>query len=249
MNHKNTKKAKDSFHPYTNIVSIDPSTICSGVCVNLKLYAVTQHQVAYTKNDRLKRWFESSSSVCDIITYPARIKTDTYSNEEISKLSYYSNISSIIINAIASNISDPRKTIVLLEGYSYSSRAGHLIDLVGVSTLIRLELLNLGYNIRIVAPSELKMMSAKLSYDPINVGKRKPKLEWRNKKGVSGGSFDKHDMFNAILDSKHTTSPWKDFLKSSADDILSMKSIPKPIEDVNDAFLLYKICENDIIYY
>lgn len=247
MSHKNAKKVKDNSRPYTNIVAIDPSTTCSGLCVNGDLYAVTQRDLAYTKKDKLKRWFEFSSSVCDIITYPKRTKAGTYSNEEISKLNYYSNVSNTIINAITSGIRDPKNTIVLIEGFSYSSSAGHLIDLVGFSTLIRLRLLNLGFNIRIVAPTDLKLMTAKLSYEPVDVGKRKPKLEWRNKKGVSGGSFDKHDMFNAILDSEHTKSPWKDFLKGSAEDILSMNSIPKPVEDVNDAFLLYKIYENGII--
>jgi len=246
VNQKNAGRVKESSRQYTNIISIDPSTSCTGLCINGKLYTIVQHELAYTKKDKAKRWFELSSSFCDIITYNKRSKTGSYSEEEISKLEYYYNITDHIINVIKSNVVDFKNSVVLIEGFSYGSSSGHLIDLVGLSTLVRSRLWNMGFNIKIIAPADLKAMTARLSYDPIDVGKKKPKLEWRNNSGVSGGSFDKHDMYSAILDSSKTNSKWKTFLQEYSDEILNMKNVPKPIDDINDAFLLYKIFKESL---
>ena len=250
MNQRKLKIVKDSCLQYTNIVSIDPSTTCTGLCVNGELYNIVNYDIAVTKKDKFKRWFDISSPYCEIITYPAREKQSNYYQEELSKLEYYSNIKNIILCMITERITqsqNPENTLVLIEGFSYSSAAGHLIDLVTLSTLIRNAIVEKGFDLRVVAPSDLKLSTAKMSYDAVDVGKKKPKLEWRNTKGVSGGSFTKHDMLDAIMDSKHTSSIWKDFLAEYHSEISDMKSIPKPIEDVNDAFLLYKISQNGFL--
>lgn len=247
MNQTNAKTLKGNSPQYTKIISIDPSTTCSGLCVEGKLYAVAQHDLAFTKSEKMKKWFSIADEECNIVTYPKRNVADTYSGEEVSKLKYYQNIRDTIMDIIGQSGTFPKQTMVLMEGFSYSSASGHLIDLVTLSTLIRTALVELGFNLQIVAPSDLKACTAKLSYDAVDIGKKKEKLEWRNSNGVSGGSFKKHDMYQAILDSTNTGSNWKRLLADNAKEISSMKSVPKPIEDVNDAFLLYKIYENGLI--
>lgn len=124
-----------------------------------------------------------------------------------------------------------------MEGYSYSS-TGDIIDLVTFSTLLRTKLLNVTDDLKIVSPRTLKSETCKLVYEPKNIGIKKPKLEYRNKNGVPGGSFTKIDMCQALIDYE-INDPYCNMIKENSTDILSNKTIKKPLEDCNDAYLLY----------
>ena len=89
-----------------------------------------------------------------------------------------------IINTILSNINDTEDTYIAIEGYSYSSNAGPLIDLVTFSTLLRDNLLKyVTTNITIVSPGELKKGCAMIVYNKGEDGSyRNNELE-ANKKG------------------------------------------------------------------
>ena len=81
-----------------------------------------------------------------------------------------------------------------------------------------------------------------------DIGKRKPKIIKeinRNKKNIKGGDFSKHDMFDAILDSKFNCEI-KKLYEKNYEDIMSIKSFPKPLEDINDAYLLKEIIKYDL---
>ena len=243
MKQKNSRKVKENYKWFTNIVAIDPSTTCTGLCKNGELIAFTRRDLAETKNGKLKRWFHNTSEIADIVLINDRNSSKDYSQEEILKLEFYRTYTDKIISMIK-NL-DPADTLIVIEGYSYSSKAGHLIDLVGFSTLLRHKLIENGFkNIEIVSPSSLKLAVAKMSYEPekeyLNKAKTRYKEVWKNKSGISGGQFKKEDMLQALLDSKHTDSKWKHFILKNIDDLASIK-VPKPIEDLNDAFLLYNI--------
>ena len=86
-----------------------------------------------------------------------------------------------------------------------------------------------------------------MTYPPIikEIGGKKPRQEfiWRNTIGISGGKFTKTDMFLSIVDNNEIDDFWSKHCKLSKSDILSVATIPKPYEDVNDAYLIYKILQ------
>ena len=243
MKQKNSKKVRENSKWFTNIVAIDPSTTCTGLCINGEMIAFTKQELAETKTGKLKKWFDVTSEYATIVYVDDRDTSKDYSDEEILKLNFYRKYTDDIMQNIMR--CDPTETLIVIEGYSYSSKVGHIIDLVGFSTLLRNKLLDNGFeNIKIVSPSSLKLAVAKMSYEPetvyLNKKKTRSKKVWKNTNGVVGGKFKKDDMMQALLDSPHTDSEWKTFLQENLDELSSIK-VPKPIEDLNDAFLLYNV--------
>jgi hypothetical protein len=137
-----------------------------------------------------------------------------------------------------------------IEGYSYASSAGDIIDLVTFSTLLRKKLFDrVSEDITVLSPATLKLETCKLTYDPIvtETGKKVKKLkyEWRNNMGIAGGSFTKTDMLMAIIDNKSMQGGWAEHCRQVKDDLLSVSTIPKPYEDINDAFLIYNVIKSE----
>jgi len=99
----------------------------------------------------------------------------------------------------------------------------------------------------IVAPKSLKLSTAELVYgaEIVDIGKRKPKIVKiinTNKNGLKGGDFQKIDMYYAIknMGKPHLLS---DLFNDMHDKIISTKTFPKPIEDLNDAYLLKELID------
>lgn len=208
--------------------------------VNDKKFIYTKHDYVYTKKENMKKWFE----LCmNHISYNItdNIISKKYSDSEVDKLDCFNQITDNIVNDIKNNIDNNKPVIIGLEGYSHSSSAGPLIDLVTFSTLLRIKLFNLYKNLVILAPSSLKLEAAKLAYNPIKKGKKVIKYEWRNDDGISGGKFKKTEMCKSLIDNSDLADdPWVTFLKSNKDEIFLNKNIPKPIEDINDAKILFE---------
>lgn len=230
-----------------NLITVDPSLNSTGVIVNGKILSYVKDATAWNaKQTKLKKWF----AVCDDLVdfhYIDYQDTKGYSNTENYKLIKYQEITDKIFSDILNYIDPNKETIVCIEGYSYSSASGPLIDLVTFSTLLRKHLKGIATEFYVVSPSTLKLQSAKLTYEPINIGKKVEKLEWRNNQGVKGGAFKKHDMYRALIENKNINDDWNDMLNDHSEEILAAKSIPKPIEDINDAKLLYEITKNAIL--
>ena len=154
----------------------------------------------------------------------------------------------MIIKDILENINNNEPTKIGIEGYSFSSDPTSIIDLVTFSTLLRKKLFDLiSEDILVLSPSSLKQMACKLTYKPIDIGKKKPKLEWRNNYGISGGNFTKTEMFLAIVENENLNDTWDIHCKSIKTELLANKKIAKPYEDLNDAWLIYNILKNQII--
>lgn len=230
-----------------NIVSIDPSLISTAMVVNGKIYNYCRESDATTKSG-LSKWFKLSEPYCEY-RYIQYTKFSSYTEGELTKIRDYDRITSQIINDLKSEIDPNLDTWVLSEGYNFGAQVGDLVDLVTFSTLLRKKIIDyVTPNLTILSPSSLKLETCKLTYKPIEkeVGKKKKRieLEWRNPLGVSGGKFTKVDMARAIIDDQTISHPWYNYLKSIQNDILSQKDIKKPLEDVNDAILLYFIAKN-----
>ncbi len=210
--------------------------------VNDKKFIYTTNDTAKTKTGKLKNWF----ALCEpLITYRFHdnISEDDHILSEVKKFNLYSYLVYRIKSDILDNIDREKAYIIAIEGYSHSSNAGPLIDLVTFGTLLRNEVLQIDplIDLQIIPPTSLKLEAAKLTYPPIEKGVKIKKYEWRNNEGVSGGGFTKIDMCKALLENNDLSCDWVTMLRDNKENILSLKNIPKPIEDMNDAKLLYEI--------
>ena len=182
-----------------NLIGIDPSLISTAVCVNGKLFNYCREKDALGKKGMFK-WYKLAEELVNYKYIEYQNYSD-YMNGEIIKLSDYDKITDQIISDIKENINPSLKTLVAIEGFSYGSGVGDLIDLVTFSTLLRKKLFDqITEDILVVSPSTLKLESCKLTYPPIDVGKKKPKLKWMNNEGIAGGHFTKREMFLAIVE-------------------------------------------------
>lgn len=175
-----------------------------------------------------------------------REKSEDYSTNEILKLIHYNKISGDIIDELISRISLSEKTYCQIEGYSFSKNTSSILDIVSLSTLIRSKLItNIDdVDITIISPSTLKLEACKMVYTPIDVGKKKPKYQYRNNQGISGGSFKKPQMYRAMIEGE-ILSPIFDMLVSYRD-LMDRDKIPNPIEDIIDSIFCCKIKINEI---
>jgi hypothetical protein len=218
-----------------SIITIDPSLNCTAVVVDDVKYCFVKEDICHTSTGKYKKWFESVEHLINIVPINYK-KINLFSEQEIAKLKDFDNITDLIIETtIPKNI---KSANVFIEGYSYSSMAGPLIDLVSFTTLLRYKLLKYNFNITIVPPKTLKMKAAQFTYEPIKKGK---KIEYRNNQGISGGQFKKPEIYKTLIENKNLNCEWVRFLRDNSEEILKGKNIPKPIEDINDAKLLYEM--------
>ena len=78
----------------------------------------------------------------------------------------------------------------------------------------------------------------------VKKGKKVIKFEYRNNDGVIGGKFNKHEMYQALTDNDTLQTPWVNFLREHQEEIMSLKKVPTPIDDINDAILMFHITES-----
>jgi hypothetical protein len=234
-----------------NIVAIDPSLISTALVVasndSFKMFNYCKESKVYGKK-AMTKWFKMAE---EHITYRFidYREFESYSEGELIKLKDYDKVSDTIINDILDNIDKSLPTKIGIEGYSYSSDAGSIIDLVTFSTLLRKKLFDrVSEDIEVLSPSTLKLECCKLSYPPIlkESGKKVIKIteEYRNPIGIPGGKFTKLDIFESIVDNTIWDDEWTKHCKLIRDDIRSVSTIPKPYEDINDSFILYKYLLN-----
>jgi hypothetical protein len=226
-----------------NFIGIDPSLISTALVVNGKIFNYCRESKVYNKSGMAK-WFKSAEQFCSYKFINYREFSD-YSEGEMTKLKDYDNITDMIIGDIQNNI-DSGETFIGIEGYNFGATVGDLIDLVTFSTLLRKKLFDqVSKNIWILSPSTLKLEACKLTYKPIikEIGKKVKRIdyEWRNNLGISGGKFTKRDMALCIIENEEIDDPWFKYLKSIKEELLSVKDIQKPHEDINDSVLIYQI--------
>lgn len=223
-----------------NLIGIDPSLISTAMCINGTIINYCRESDAYNKTG-LAKWFKLAEQFIEYKFIEYR-KYKNYSEGELIKLFDYDKITDSIILDIKNRISNNLPTKVAIEGYSYSSDTSSIIDLVTFSTLLRKKIVDeITDNIKVIAPSTLKQESCKLTYEPINIGKKKEKLEYRNNDGVAGGKFTKREIYLSIIENKNIDDLYYRHLKEVCGDILEVTKIPKPYEDSNDAYVIYQL--------
>ena len=170
-----------------------------------------------------------------------RESSSDYSTNEIIKLKHYNMLSEMITSEIIKLINTEEKTYCQIEGYSFSKNTSSILDIVSLSTLIRSNLIkNINdIELTIISPSTLKLETCKLVYEPIDIGKKKPKLKFVNNQGISGGSFKKPQMYRSLIEGNIDTPIYEMLLTYK--DLMDREKIPNPIEDIIDATFACKL--------
>lgn len=208
------------------IIGIDPSLNSTAISVykNGMFYVYN-----YTNKDIKYKWIKEINNYVNFKFHEYNDETESFSESETEKIKIYDIVTDKIFNDIK-EISD-QQTEVFIEGYSYSSAQGRLIDLVTFSTLLRIKLVKHGINLNVIPPSTLKKTIAEQVY-PLD-----KKGIPRDENDKAGGSFDKKDMMKCLI-KLNIKSDFIDYLKTNMDILLKPKNIPKPFDDCVDSLLL-----------
>jgi hypothetical protein len=228
-----------------NLITIDPSLTCTAVIVNDKIFVYASESVAMTKTGKPTKWFDSVDHLITLRLHSNAYTATNHSDKEIQKLVNYNGIVKTIFTDVLSCLIPGEPIRVYIEGYSHSSEAGPLIDLVTFGTALRMMLAFMSVDdiqVHIVTPTELKMYTARFTYLALTTKKSEV---IRNHQGVSGGKFTKHEMYKALIENVNLQCEWVTNLRNIAPDATAMKGIPKPIEDINDAKLMYEIAKSN----
>ena len=219
------------------IIGIDPSLNSTAISI----YKDNKFTVYnYTNNSPKYKWIKEVNNYVDFKFHEYTDDSKSFSESETEKIKVYDIVTDKIFNDIK-KISD-QQTEVFIEGYSYSSAQGRLIDLVTFSTLLRIKLVNYGINLNVIPPSTLKKTISEQVYEKDKKGMS------RDDNGKAGGSFDKKDMMKCLI-KLDINSDYIDYLKINKDVLLKTKNLSKPFDDINDALLLcyYGIVSNQIL--
>ena len=238
-----------------NFIGIDPSKISTAMALQNDRGTFLFN---YTKEKPNYKWIKATQNLinCRFIEY---YTSDNYSENEIFKLQTFSHISNLLLNDLQQHLDPQHPTIIGMEGYSYGYKTspGPIIDLVGLGQSIRLKLWENQQNFKlekleIISPSSLKSLICEMVYGKpeITLNKRtgeplKNQPPSRSPYGMAGGSFEKIDIFKAMLDGK-IESPIYEYCTQQRTELekIKSKSFVKPFDDVNDAIMLLKIMQS-----
>jgi hypothetical protein len=224
-----------------NIIAIDPSLISTAVCVNDVMFNYCRYTDAHGKNGTLSKWYDKLEKIVNF-KYVEYDNFDNYSDGEIIKLRNYNKITDDIVSDILNNIDLNDETKMVTEGYSFASNPTSIIDLVSFSTLLRNKIFErVTEDILVLSPSTLKLESCKLTYKPINIGKKTEKLVYQNNDGIKGGSFTKREMVISMMDNDKIQTPFAIHCRSIRDELLATTKISKPYDDICDSQMLSEI--------
>jgi len=230
-------------------IGLDVSKISTALCIEkndkIKLFSYT------TKKDN-NCWVKDTKDFINYrnIVYNYSEESD-YSKSEINKIVEFDNVSNLIMNDIFDNIKLLDSVKIAIEGYSYNSKKGPIIDIVEFTTILKHKLmnkLNQYSNVQIVSPLTLKTECCKMVYKPRieQVGKRVIKniTHLENNKGKQATKFDKWDMFYAFIDSNMNLDLNK-WCKEYEKEITKNKDVPKPLDDIIDAIFLKEMIKKN----
>ena len=226
-----------------NYISIDASIKSTAIIINNEHFInYPGSDACFTSKGQLVKWYEIGKDAIEYKPFTFKPEIEDNSQNEIKKYVDFELLTDSIINDILSRIKLGVETHVGLEGYSYDSEAGPLIDIVTFTTLLRQKLYRkVTKNIRIYPPTEVKKGAAQLTYTPIPLNKKETKFIWRNNDGIAGGHFKKHEIYKSIIENPKYSGKYVDLLHTIKDEMLAMGSIKKPFEDMNDSYIIYQL--------
>ena len=226
-----------------NYIGIDASLTSTAISVyNENGYFFFSYFKNYTKPTKWTKELEFVKFVG--VEYS---KDEDYSIQESNKMWDYQQSVECMVNDMKEVLVDG-EVHFSQEGYSFSSMAGHLIDLVQLGTLIRNAMTkDLGAGMTIYSPSTMKKETCGLAYGWTKKGKKVIKYDTRNTIGLAGGNFKKHQMMEAMYDYP-TDNKLSEFVDAFYADMMTMKKVPSPVDDLIDSFWALQILMNEKIH-
>jgi hypothetical protein len=215
-----------------NYIGIDSSLTSTAICLkNENGYFFFSYFKNYSKPTKWTKQIEDFTKITGVFYK----QDEDYSIQEMYKLHDYQQLVLKITQDLKAKMTNS-PVYVAMEGYSFASDAGKIIDLVALGTLIKNAIsLNFKCALNIYSPSTLKKEACGIVY-----GWDKKRKMTRNTIGIAGGSFKKHQMLEALKDSDIDSKLVK-FIKENFKEMYGMKRIPHPIEDLVDAQLAVEI--------
>ena len=206
-----------------NYLAVDFSLNSPGVCLyndKSKKY----HFIAYmkpgtgTKKDQKLQEEMSLLKDVTLVSQPDFSKEEEFSSVELAKIKRYDRMADDIINLVLQDSFEGDGFTIAFEGTSYGSKMGtnNMIDMAAGAAILKLKLLKtlMPEDLMTVAPTTIKKFAGK-------------------------GNMNKSQLFevffnNGIGDENLEKSPFYGWIKSQE----FGKKIPKPIDDLVDAFFL-----------
>ena len=206
-----------------NYLAVDFSLNSPGVCLyndKSKKY----HFIAYmkpgtgTKKDQKLQEEMSLLKDVTLVSQPDFSKEEEFSSVELAKIKRYDRMADDIINLVLQDSFEGDGFTIAFEGTSYGSKMGtnNMIDMAAGAAILKLKLLKtlMPEDLMTVAPTTIKKFAGK-------------------------GNMNKSQLFevffnNGIGDKNLEKSPFYGWIKSQE----FGKKIPKPIDDLVDAFFL-----------
>jgi hypothetical protein len=219
-------------------VSIDHSLLSTAMVIekNNELFFYLYPRKTYVKSGGLNntKWENLITKVVDVKIFEKDPKID---NTLLSNIDLYNRITEAIMNDIKFHLDD-EACYGIIEGYSYNSKSSSRIDLIEFGAHIRKGLFNLLFtNLYIIPPIKAKQLFCKMIYD------NKTGVVYRDLNGKSGATFNKTDIMNGLLFTEYNDK-WIDHIKKYKEIILKNKYIPKPYDDINDAYMMMLLLKN-----
>ena len=205
-----------------NFITIDFSLNSPGICIfnnKKKKY----HFISYLKKNGSKKSIKLQEELglldeVTLVFQPDWEKELDYSSIELGKIKRYDTMSNDIINLITQNSFPEDGYQIAFEGVSYGSKSGtnNIIDMASAASILKIKLL------KHLKPEDIKTVA------PATI-----------KKHAGKGNMNKRTLWDVFVENR----TGEDFLEENKFWVFSKnlevgKSVPKPFDDLVDAFYL-----------
>jgi hypothetical protein len=212
-----------------NFVAVDFSLNSPGICVyndKSKKYHFISYIKPKTGTKQEQKFQEELALLKDVtlIHQPDFTKEEGYSDGELAKVKRYDRMADEIINLIMQNSFEGDGFTIAFEGTSYGSKMGtnNMIDMAAGAAILKLKML------KALKPEDL------LTIAPTSI-----------KKFAGKGNMNKLELFSAF---QANTIQDQVLAKSDFYKLVSAlecgSKIPKPLDDLVDAFFLAALCSS-----
>ena len=212
-----------------NFIAVDFSLNSPGICLyndKGKKYHFISYMKPGTGTKAEQRLQEELSLLGDVtlVDQPNFTNTESFSSAELLKVKRYDKMADDIINLVLQNSFDGDGFTIAFEGTSYGSKMGtnNMIDMAAGAAILKLKLLKTLHpeDILTVAPTTIKKFAGKGNMNKLQLFE----------------SFQKNVNEDPIL----AKSPLWKIVK----DLEVGKKIPKPLDDLVDAYFLVAFVAN-----
>jgi len=208
-----------------NFVAIDFSLNSPGICTyndetnKFHFISYIKEKSGTKKEQKLQEEISLLNDVT-LVKQPDFSTSKDFSSIELLKIRRYDTMSNQIINLILNTCTDGSGFTIAFEGSSYGSKMGtnNLIDMAAGAAILKMKMLNIlrPVDILTIAPTTIKKFAGK-------------------------GNWNKREVWNSFVENRNEnesieTSEFFNFCDGLVD--AEDKKVPKPFDDLVDAFFL-----------